>query len=395
MLTNYNGFGRSALALAFLTLGQGGTLMASGLSPSDSATSAMPASKFRSDEDGAFDLSKFIDQSYGFVPIVMPITEPAVGFGGAGAVAFIDKPQGEAMAGFGRPNITAVGGLGTENGTWGVGAVDVRHWREDRLQTLVGLAYASVNLDFYGIGEDSALQSRPLGYNLKPVGGIIQTKLRISDTRWWAGLGYSLSTTQVRFDAPTATPGLPSIQRDSRVGGLKPSLTYDSRNTIFTPTKGSYLEANAGFFSEAFGGESEFQRLDVVAMHFVPLHPKWTLGVRADSNFSFGDEPFYLKPSIHLRGVPAMRYQGEQVAQAEVELRWQFWRRYSLLGFTGGGVAWNDFERFSKSQALIAGGAGVRYELARKYGLHMGVDLAVGQDGPAVYVQFGSAWGRP
>ena len=44
---------------------------------------------------------------------------------------------------------------------------------------------------------------------------------------------------------------------------------------------------------------------------------------------------------------------------------------------------------------LVTGGTGFRYELARKYGLHMGVDVAFGPDGPVFYIQFGSAWARP
>jgi hypothetical protein len=39
-----------------------------------------------------------------------------------------------------------------------------------------------------------------------------------------------------------------------------------------------------------------------------------------------------------LRGIPAMRYQGESTAQAEAELRWQFWQRFSLVGFAGAGT---------------------------------------------------------
>jgi len=38
---------------------------------------------------------------------------------------------------------------------------------------------------------------------------------------------------------------------------------------------------------------------------------------------------------------------------------------------------------------------GFRYLIAREHGLHMGVDLARGPDGWAVYVVFGSAWLRP
>jgi hypothetical protein len=43
--------------------------------------------------------------------------------------------------------------------------------------------------------------------------------------------------------------------------------------------------------------------------------------------------PFYLRPFISLRGAPIMRYQGDEVAQLEAELRWQFWQRFSVVGF--------------------------------------------------------------
>ena len=59
-----------------------------------------------------------------------------------------------------------------------------------------------------------------------------------------------------------------------------------------------------------------------------------------------------------------MRYQGEAVAQIEAELRWQFWKRFSLVGFAGGGATWNDRERFENSKTLGTGGTGLRYEIA-------------------------------
>ena len=352
-------------------------------------------STFRSAEDGWPDISSFLDQSYGFAPVVYPITEPAVGYGAAAGLAFIDKPQGEAHAGFGRPDITAVGGMFTENGSWGVVAGDARFWRDDRLQTLVALCYASINLDFYGVGNDGVLKNRPLSYNLEPLGGVARAKHRLGDSRWWAGLGYAFATTRVEFDAPPATPGRPPFQRDSQMGGVTPTLNFDSRNTLFTPTRGTFAEATAGLFSRALGGDAEFQRVNLIAMHYVPLHSRLTLGLRDDVNLSFGDVPFYMRPFVYFRGVQAMRYQGEHVVHAEAELRWQFWKRFSWVGFSGGGTAWNDFERFEKSHKVVAGGTGFRYELARKYGLHMGLDVAFGPDDPILYVQFGNAWLRP
>jgi len=352
-------------------------------------------SKFRSAQDGWFDVSGFLDESYGFLPVVIPITEPAVGYGAAFALAFIDKPLAGAGAGLGRPNITAAGGLWTENDSWGAVAGDSRYWFDERLQTLGGAIYASVNLDFYGIGDDPVLDKNPLRYNLEPKGGLVRGKYRLGGTRLWAGLSYAFVSTQVSFDAPAETPGIPDYERDSDVGGMTPSLVYDSRDNVFTPIRGTYVEVTAGIFSQAFGGDDEFQRVQLVVFEYIPIHSSVHLGLRGDGTASFGDAPFYLRPFISLRGAAAMRYQGEQVAQVETELRWQFWKRLSLLGFVGYGAAWIDFDRIENIQTVVTGGPGFRYELAREYGIHAGVDVGFGPDDTAIYIQVGSAWARP
>jgi len=361
----------------------------------NSPASTNEVSKFTSPEDGWFDVSGFLKEKHGFLPIPLIITEPAVGYGGGMGLMFLSRPLPNAEDGLGRPNITAVGGFGTESGTWGAFAGDIRHWFDDRVQTMVGAVYASANLKYYGIGDDPALAAHPLDYNLEPKGGTARVKYRFGDSRIWGGLNYALVSTEVTFDLPPGTPGQPVIARDTKVGGFTPSLNLDTRNNFFTPTRGTYLEVSPGFFSPAFGGDDDFQRVVLVGMQYVPLSKELFLGVRADAAASFGDEPFYLRPFITLRGAPALRYQGEEIAQIETELRWQFWQRFSLVGFAGCGASWTEFEHFDRDQVIVTGGVGFRYEMAREYGLHVGVDVAAGPDGAAVYLQVGSAWTRP
>src|SRR5262249_31118419 len=155
-----------------------------------------------------------------------------------------------------------------------------------------------------GIGNDAELRDHPLRYNLEPKGGMVRGKYRIGDSRIWAGLNYAFSATRVTFAAPPGTAGIPEFRRDSNVGGLTPSFTYDTRDNMFTPRRGSYIEPNAGIFSQALGGDNEFQRVQLVAMQFFPLASKLFLGARVDAGASFGDVPFYLRPFITLRGAP-------------------------------------------------------------------------------------------
>ena len=352
-------------------------------------------SKLKSPDDGWLDVGAFLDDRYGFAPIVMPITEPAVGLGIAGGVSFIKPSRSTTAPEFDRPNVTAFGGLGTENGTWGVFGADIRHWGDNRVQTVVGGLDASVNLDFHGTGETPLPGGVPVGYNLQPLGAFGQLKYRLGNSRVWIGASYLITRTAVSFDAPDDTPGLPDTERESRIGGITPSLTYDSRDGLFTPSRGTFVEFRAGLFASALGGDDEFQRISLVAMQYVPVHPRFIVGVRGDGGFTYGDSPFYARPSVVLRGAPVLRYQRDNLAQAELEVRYQFWKRLSAVAFGGYGVVWNNLDTLERQLSVTTGGVGFRYELARRQKLHMGFDVAYGPDGAAFYIQFGSAWARP
>jgi hypothetical protein len=375
-----------------------GVPVAPGVPSADSPSTAPPPKdeeKKPPDDDGWPDLSTFLDEKYGFLPIAMPITEPAIGYGVAGGLAFISQPFGAAAKGLGRPDVTFVGGFGTENGTWGVAAVDMRHWLDDHVQTIVGFVYASVNLDFHGFGEDGVLENNPIRYNLQPTGGLANVRYRFGDTLLWAGVGYMFAHTEVSADSPEDRPRLPNYEDASNVGGLTLAATFDSRDNFFTPTSGFYAEASVTPYAKWLGGDDNFERLALTAIEFLPLPVNLYVGAREDVAAAFGDAPFYLKPYVALRGVPIMRYQGDEIAQAEVELRWQFYGRLSLIGFAGAGVTWNDLGWGNDSANVFSGGGGFRYELARRYGLHMGVDVAASRDTTAFYIQVGSAWMRP
>jgi hypothetical protein len=346
-------------------------------------------------DDGWPDLSAFLDQKYGFLPLLAPITEPAIGYGAVVGAAFLSKPLGVARDGLARPSITFLGGMATENGSWSVIAGDMRYWLDDHLQTLATVVVGDVNLDYYGIGNDSSLADDPQRYALAPVGFSLQAKYRFGDTLFWGGLSYSFAYTKVSVDASADATQLPSFDSDSRVGGVTLLASYDSRDNLFTPLRGTFLELSFGFFGKALAGEDTFERAALIAIQYVPLPFNLFLGLRADLGATFRDAPFYVRPYIDMRGVPLMRHQGEEIAQAQMELRWQFWGRLSVLGFVGAGSAWNDFEKLDNSSSVVAGGPGLRYELARDYGIHMGIDVGFSRDATAFYIQFGNAWMRP
>jgi hypothetical protein len=353
-------------------------------------------SKFFDAADGWLDFSGFLDTAYGFVPIVSPITEPAVGYGAVGALVFIDRDPASAGQSYTRPNIAAVGGLATENGTRGVFAGHLGTWLDGRLRTQVAVADADVNLEYFGLGGERSSGKGGLGYTIGARGGMTGGSYRMGDAPVWFGLRYALVNTSVSVDRPDfGLPGITAEDFDLRLAALTPSVTLDMRDNFFTPTRGGYVDLSVPLFREALGSDRDFEKATLSAMYYQPLSRMVFFGVRAAGKTSSDGTPFYLRPYVALRGVQALRYQGERAAEAEVELRWQLHARFSLVAFAGAGVARSELAQRDRSQSVVAGGAGFRYLLARKHGLHMGIDVAAGPDNPILYVVFGSAWLRP
>jgi hypothetical protein len=102
--------------------------------------------------------------------------------------------------------------------------------------------------------------------------------------------------------------------------------------------------------------------------------------------------PPFATPAIELRGIPALRYQGNYVAVAEAELTWQIDSRWAVLGFAGSGRAANSFDDLKDGPSRVSKGAGFRYLIAKRYGFEMGMDIGIGPEDNVIYIQGGTAW---
>ncbi len=190
-------------------------------------------------------------------------------------------------------------------------------------------------------------------------------------------------------------PDVPDEQLDSNDGGLGMILLYDTRDNTFSPNRGIKAELELMRHDDAFGGDFDYNDFKAEGQFYFGLHPDFTLGWRLDGRAVNGDVPFYGLPYIDLRGIPAMRYQGDQVAVTELEGRWDFTFRWSAVGFTGVGRTWSDEgvqASVDASDPKYIWGGGLRYLLARQLNMRAGFDIARGPEQTVFYLTFGSAW---
>ena len=350
--------------------------------------------------DGAFDMSRFIKTRTGFVPILAPITEPAVGYGAAGGVVIFHRKEGEpardpARAGEGRmtpPSLSAVAGFATENGSWGVFGGHRGVWKEDRIRYLGGLGYAELQLTFYGTLPQTSGISRDV--EIRTVPFLQEIGVRIAGSDFFAGLRYAFVASEITFKPGRDLPGVTDREwtGNSKIGGMIPYLEYDSTDNFFTPNRGIHAKASLGFFDEIFGGDYDYRELHAKAVGYWPVLPNVVAGLRADGQFVAGDAPFYALPFVQLRGIPALRYQGTDVLTLETEERWMVTPRWGVVGFAGIGKAADGFDALQDAETVWNAGGGFRYLTAREFGLQMGVDVARGPEEWAIYVVFGNSW---
>jgi hypothetical protein len=344
--------------------------------------------------DNAFDISHYMYNLNGLLPIVSPITEPAVGFGGALAALYFIPKKSNKNNKFQMPDIVGVAGGLTENGTWFAGAGYFGFWKDDHIRYRGVVGYGDVNLKYYGNGGDF-LNNNPIGFALNSFGFLQQAMFRISESRFMLGGKYIFTKTEVSVFNETDIPWFDPRDFNLQNSGLGVIAEYENFDNFLSPNKGLKVNLDYIQYLEIMGGDRNYGRTVLYCYFYKPMFSnKLISGLRLESQFALGKTPFYANPFISLRGIPAMRYQGETTALVETEQLYLIGRRWGAVGFAGYGAAINMSGEDNTTSHAWNVGTGFRYLIARRLGLRMGIDVAKSPDDWGVYIIFGSAWLR-
>lgn len=349
-------------------------------------------------QDGQLDISQMLASKTGFLPVPLIISDPAVGYGGGLAAVFFHDSKEEQP---GKndvnaplslpPSISFLAGAYTENNSWFAGGGHMASWKSDSIRYLGIAGYGDFNLKFYGVAADSNPDDVSMNFNAKGFFLLQEAIFRIKESNFFLGGRYSFLSTEVKFGLFDDFPEIPDPRFDSSTGGLGLILRYDSRDNIISPGEGHYAKLETMFYNKTFGGDFNYTKTKVSSNAYWPLS-NVVLGLRLEGDFTSGDVPFYDAPYIKLRGIPAMRYQGEDVVVGEVEARWDVTPRWSLVGFVGSGWTADSISELNDQSGKVAGGGGVRYLIARRLGLRVGIDIATGPEDTVFYMAVGGRW---
>lgn len=348
--------------------------------------------KFKDTLDNAIDLGHYLTNLNGVLPVVMPITEPAVGFGAAGAgLYFLPKEtkKGERK----QSDVIGVGGGYTANNTWFLGGGYFGFWKNDHLRYRGVFGYGDINLEYYGTTAFPELNG-PYEYNVQSFMFLQQAVLRIKNSNFFIGGKYQLAKTRVSFFENVDLGDLDVGNLELLNSGIAIIGEYENFDNIFTPNQGSRIHLSFDQNLKFLGSDTDFSKLLAYGNFYFKTNTFWTPGLRIESQWASDSTPFYTLPYVKFRGVPAFRYTGNFVLLSEMEHRFAISRRWDGIAFAGIADASDSIENISIKDPVWNAGVGFRYLIARILGLKMGLDVAKGPEDWGVYVVIGSSWLR-
>ena len=272
-------------------------------------------------------------------------------------------------------NETAAGGIGHMN-----------TFKDDHIRFTGVVGVADINSTFYVL-------DRPFKFNLRGALLYQETRFRLGDSKWFAGIGLSYLDASSAFevDIPDEAP-VDLFRSDLRNAGLSAKLAWDTRDNTFMPSRGQLFDLAVWRYDEAIGGDYDYWNATLKLLSFHQLHQKFVLGLRLEYSTIDGRAPFFAIPWVSLRGIPALRYQGDRVLVGEIEGRYNFTPKWAMVAFAGSGSVASDIPVIDTEQSIYSYGLGGRYKIFDAQNVWVGLDIARGPEETNWYIQVGHPW---
>ncbi len=243
---------------------------------------------------------------------------------------------------------------------------------------------------YYGLGPRSREDDRE-PFTRRTIDGYLVAEWPIAGTAVRAGPRIDVRAEELSELEPggaLATGGVAGVD-GFRGAGVGASLTLDTRDGPFWPSRGAFAQAWYTIYPASLGDHSGAGRGLAEGRKFLPLGAGLVLGLAGIAEWAHGDVPFTMLPRLgstrFLRGIREGRYRDRLALAAQAELRAPVRGRLSATAFAALGEVAHAPRDLALDTIKPAGGVGLRWRLTDE-GANIRVDVAMGPAGPELYV---------
>lgn len=290
-------------------------------------------------------------------------------------------------------------GYAADNGTWGAALMGIGHFTGDAWRAAGGIGYFKLFYDFFGFGTDAGTDGKSVEIR-QPVSFVFGQGLRRVSGDLYGGVRTQYVHSDFSINSNTVPPELaPFAGLTGTVNslGLAPVVQFDSRDNTYYPVRGVNVSLATTMSFDGFASDSTYQR----TYGYVDFYHGWAKGRQVlalglDGCYVSGDVPLSNYCSIGelkgIRGYQVGRYQDRFQASFQAEYRRKIGGRFGFTLFGGIAGISPTPAQFDGGDLRAAGGAGLRFQLTKKYPLNYRVDAAYGADGGQFYVAVAEAF---
>ena len=182
----------------------------------------------------------------------------------------------------------------------------------------------------------------------------------------------------------------------SERSGLSFFASNDNRDDVYFPTAGSLFESRVILYPELLGNKQISQTILLSYNQYKTLrNERDILAFRLSTDFSLGEVSFDQQVVVggrEIRGYSEGRYRGEQVANFQLEYRYNPWDKLGFVGFGSISKLWGSNIESHNEYWYPALGAGFRYMAFKENKMRVGLDAAVGREDWGIYFKIGEAF---
>jgi outer membrane protein assembly factor BamA len=284
------------------------------------------------------------------------------------------------------PSRTTIGTGYTQNKSWFLFLAQKLYLKQDRWRIFWATGLGKTNFQFY---DEIEGEGNGMFIDYQTHTQFFSTSvLRNVYDRFYAGLQFKIQKSTTEFDIP----GVPN--EVAKLSGLGIPLSYDSRNYVYYPNAGWFLNATLFSNMDWLGSDLNFSSLSINANHYKKINDQSILAARLFGYAGLGDVPFVGQKSIggkDLRGYTQGEFRSDQVAALQAEWRYNFKEKWGLVAFGGFGAAFKT-DTQPGSGLLPSIGTGIRYLALPKQQMRVGVDVAAGKNDWGFYIRVGEAF---
>ncbi|WP_430817652.1 BamA/TamA family outer membrane protein [Carboxylicivirga sp. RSCT41] len=323
------------------------------------------------------------------VPIISNSPAMKTGFGAMGMLFFRPMKKDTLSP----PSLVRVAGLYSTNKSYYFFPMTKLFWGDNRHRATLVIGTIRINNDFlYNQDvEDLHLVFSELRYFISA-----EYSRRIINN-FYLGMLYLGTQTLYKFDQGTDAENeftedffKQNDIGDNFVSSIGLNLSYDSRDYPYYPTKGLVASIRPKMNATWLGSDNNYVDTDFMFKYYTNLNSQKIFALALNGGFAAGDVPFdgYQNYGVRnsLRGYTTGKYKGKNMVAAQVEYRWNFYKRWGAVAFAGSGSVWGteemeDGEKVFERHWLPSIGSGIRFTISKAKKVNLRLDFAWGVDG--------------